>query len=141
MKLTAAALLLFTAGGVGAAAPAGVPRLLEVTDTDADKIRDGCETWFTQGETGYLFQAGNTLMIRTASGAAGLKICKLTDAQNEGFGSGPTAVTCGGLKISIKPYGRATGSAEADSTQSPVIMTLSNGKQSRPIRGIFGTAC
>ena len=65
----------------------------------------------------------------------------MTDAQNENFGAGPTAVSCGGMKISIKPYGRATGSEEADSVQSPAIMTLSNGKESRPIRGTFGTAC
>ena len=140
-RLTVAVLLLCSASGVGAAAPTGVPRLLEVTDKDADKIRDGCETWFTQGETGYLFQAGRDIVIHTGPGATGLKLCKMTDAQTRDFGSGPTAVSCGGMKISIKPYGRATGNAEADSSQSPAVMTLGNGKQSRPIRGTIGTAC
>ena len=124
-----------------AAPPAKGPRLLPVTDKDADAIRDGCESWFLQGETGFLFQAGTDFMIRTAPGGAGLKICHMTDAQNEKFGSGPTQVSCGGLKLSITPYGRATGSAEADSTQSPARLTIGDGKTMRTLRGTFGTAC
>lgn len=145
MKGSTAALLLISATGAGAAAPkpAGnaVARLLPVTDADADAIRNGCETWFTQGDTGFLFQAGRDFMIRTAAGRAGLHVCRMTDAQNEGFGSGPTQVSCGGLRIGIRPYGRATGSAEADSTQSPAVMTLSDGARTRAIRGTIGTAC
>lgn len=128
---------------LAAAAPPSSPaRLLPVTDHDADAIRDGCESWFTQGgETGYLFQAGRDFMIRTAPGRAGLKICHMTDAQTQSFGEGATTVSCGGLRIGIRPYGRAHGSAEADSSWSPAVMTLSQRGRTRAIRGTFGTAC
>ena len=115
--------------------------LLPLSDADSTTGESGCESYFTQGSKSFVYVQNSSLILRTAPGAAGRKLCRLTQAQQNGFGSGPTTASCGGLKLSIRPTGRAIGHPEADSTEGPAALTLSDGTHSRVIVGRYGTAC
>lgn len=126
---------------VAAAKPVLPAALLPLSDRDMTTGESGCESAFTQGNTSFVYVQNSSLILRTAPGAAGRKLCHLTQAQQEGFGSGPTTASCGGLRLSIRPTGRGTAHPEADSSESPAALSLGDGTHSRVIRGVYGTAC
>ena len=127
--------------GVAAAKPLLPAPLLALSERDTTTGESGCESSFTQGNTSYVYVQNASLILRIAPGTAGRKLCRLTQAQQEGFGSGPTTASCGGLKLSIRPTGRGSAHPEADSSDSPAALTLGVGTHSRVIRGVYGTAC
>ena len=136
------------AAATGAAAPAkpsvaaGPPLLLPVSDADSGRAGgSGCESWFTRGDTGYTFMRADTFMLRVAPGRAGLKICRLTDGQSDGFGDNGKTLTCGGRQVTVRRVGRVTSHAEADSADFPATLTVGDGRRTTTLRGRYGTAC
>ena len=148
MRIVTMRLLLIAGAGlsVAAATPASrtaplPPPLLPLSDADTTTGESGCESYFTQGAKSFVYVQNSNLILRTAPGAGGRQLCHLTQAQQEGFGSGPTTVTCGDRRLAIRPTGRGTAHPEADSSESPAALTLGDGTHSRVIAGRYGTAC
>lgn len=147
-RIVATRLALAAGAGFSLAAAAPVsrpaqlpPPLLPLSDADTTTGESGCESYFTQGSKSFLYVQNRNLILRTAPGAAGLQRCRLTVSQQDGFGTGPTTVSCGGRRVAIRPTGRGTSNSEADSSESPAALTLGDGKNSRVIAGRYGTAC
>ncbi|WP_419807360.1 hypothetical protein [Sphingomonas sp.] len=145
--MTIRAALIGAAGltTMAAAQPARSPAprlLLPVTDADAARIEGmGCESWFTQGNTGYAFLRNSTLMVRTALARAGLSVCELTALQVDDFGYRGKQMVCGGRRLMLRRTGPASGHAEADSSDAAATLTIADGARSATLRGRFGTAC
>jgi hypothetical protein len=116
------------------------PPLLPLSEKDMRSTDDtGCETSISQGDDTFIFIIGNSFILRTAPGAAGLQICHPTDAMNFDTGGGP--VTCGGRKLSMRHVGKSVGHEEADSVEGSGILTMSDATHSRQVKVSWGTAC
>ncbi|WP_425229509.1 hypothetical protein [Sphingomonas sp.] len=139
--LAVAAGLCVMAAAPAARAPA--PRLLlPVSDADSMLVGgSGCESAFAQEVTSWTFMRNTSFMLRTGPGRAGLHQCTFTDAQAEGFGEGGKALSCGGRRVSVRRVGRVTSHAEADSSDYPAVLTVTDGRRTETIRGSYGTAC
>lgn len=132
---------LSVAAATPAAKPLLPPPLLPLSDTDTTTGESGCESSFIQGGKTFVYVQNSNLILRTAPGAAGRQLCRLTQAQQDGFGTGPATVRCGGRRLAIRMTGRGTSNAEADSSEAPAALTLGDGTHSRVIAGRYGTAC
>lgn len=116
------------------------PPLLPLSDKDMYSTGEtGCETSISQGRDTFLFIIGDSLILRTASGAKGLQVCKPDDVTN--FDSSGRAVSCGGRKFSMRHVGKAIGHEEADSVEGKGVLTMSDGTNSRQVKVSWGTAC
>jgi hypothetical protein len=134
------------AAGAALAPPAAKPapaaatvRLLPLSDKDMMSTRQmGCTCTFDT-KSGTLIQAiGNELMVRTQ---AGLKVCKISDAQFQKLADASGVHSCGGVRMSLKRTGKVDTSIESDSASSPASLTLGEGAFRRSVSGTWGCAC
>jgi hypothetical protein len=140
-------LLVGVAAATGAPAPKPQPakpapaivRLLPLTDKDMMSTRQmGCTCTF-DSKSGTLVQAiGNEMMVRTQ---AGLKVCRIGEAQFQKLADASGVHNCGGVRMSLKRTGKVDTSIESDSASSPASMTLGEGPSKRSVSGSWGCAC
>lgn len=140
-RLAFAAAALLLAPGIAAAAP-GSARLLPLSDADAYRTREtGCEFGFRRGRQTFVFMIGRSLILRDAPGRAGLHVCRITDRQFGAFGDATASIACGGSTLAVRRTGRTIGHPEADSAETPAVLTIRRGGATRSIRGTWGSAC
>ena len=144
-----ASFTLLVGAAAGALAPAPQParpasapavvRLQPLSDKDMMSTRQmGCSCSFDT-KSGTLIQAiGNELMVRTQ---AGLKVCKISDAQFQKIADASGVHSCGGVRMSVKRTGKVESSIESDSASSPASLTLGEGPSRRSVSGTWGCAC
>ncbi|HEX8467885.1 MAG TPA: hypothetical protein VF620_08780 [Allosphingosinicella sp.] len=124
---------------VKAAPASAIVRLLPLSDKDMMSTRQmGCTCAF-DSKSGTLIQAiGNELMVRTQ---AGLKVCRIGEAQFQKLADASGVHSCGGVRMSLRRTGKVDASIESDSASSPASMTLGEGPSKRSVNGTWGCAC
>ena len=98
----------------------------------------GCQITFTHGNNTLIFMIGHDILMR---GAQGLQTCSVTDQQFGDFGSPTAAVSCGGRSLRVRRTGRIVSHEESDSSESPAMLTITQGHRRQTIRGVLGAAC
>lgn len=135
--------LLLTAfaaiAGLGTTAAAPFSALLPLSEKDQMSSKEmGCTASFYQANNTYIQLINRELMIRTSSG---LKVCHITAKQDELFSDARGTVSCAGHTLRIQRTGKVIGHEASDSASGPALLTVTVGKKSTPLRGMFGTAC
>ncbi|MBN8814101.1 MAG: hypothetical protein J0J06_01480 [Sphingomonas sp.] len=115
------------------------PPLLPLSEKDMTTGESGCETSISQGNDTFIYIINQTFILRTASGAKGLQVCRPADVQD--FESGGVTVNCGARRLSMRPVGKTKSHEEADSVEGSGILTMSDGTHSRQVKVSWGTAC
>jgi hypothetical protein len=121
-----------------ARAAASVP-LLPLSDSDQTSTKEtGC-TCTMEVRNRMLIQAiGNELMVRTR---AGRQVCRITDARFRQISGATGTYRCGGMAMTLRRTGRSESHQESDSYTVPAALTVSQGRTSRTVNGIWGCAC
>jgi hypothetical protein len=121
------------------ASPSAVVRLQPLSDKDMMSTKQmGCTCSFDT-KSGTLIQAiGNEMMVRTQ---AGLKVCRISDAQFARFADASGVHSCGGVRMSLRRTGKVRSDIESDSASSPAALTLGEGATRRSVSGSWGCAC
>jgi hypothetical protein len=98
----------------------------------------GCTCTFDSGNRTLVQAIGNELMVRTR---AGRQVCRLTDARFQQISGATGTYRCGGMAMTLRRTGRSESHQESDSYTVPAALTVSQGRTSRTLNGIWGCAC
>ena len=144
-----ASLALFAGAAAAAAAlapPAAKPaagpavvRLQPLSEADLMSSREmGCSCSFDAKQGTLVNVQGNAMMVRTQ---AGLKVCRISDAQFQRIAGGSGTYSCGGVGMSLRLTGKTDSDIESDSSSTPASLTLGASATRRSVGGSWGCAC
>ena len=124
-------------GLVVAAKPARL--LLPLTDTDETAgTETGCTAAFRAGRSDYVQLIGVELTIRTA---AGRQLCRVPEQTAHAVLTGREGASCGGYRVFVRQTGRTKTFPANDSSSTPAVLTVSQGRTISTLRGDWGVPC
>ena len=124
-------------GLVVAAGPARL--LLPLTDADESAgTETGCTAAFRAGRSDYVQLVGVELTVRTA---AGRQLCRVSEQTADAVLTGREGASCGGYRVFVRQTGRTKTFPASDSSSTPAVLTVSQGRTTSIMRGDWGVAC
>ena len=110
--------------------------LLDEDHHSPDKM--GCNCTFNGAAGTYLSVIDGELMVRTP---AGIQHCPIPNPQLEALGKADRAVSCGGVRMTIRETGARTSDVEADSSDAPATLSARGQGSNGTLDGTWGCAC